>query len=467
MAPLTARLEPWQERLLSRPGACDAALVEHGSPLNLIDPEPLARNLGELDAAARAHGVSFGVYFARKANKSLALVDRAIALGCGVDVASTAELEQVLERGADPGRVVVTAAVKPRELLELCARSGALVVIDNADELGAARAAATSSAVPLRIAYRLAVTAGADSSPPTRFGMPVADIATLHEQQGAEPELRLEGLHFHVDGYDPEDRVRGLREALDLAAELEGSGGSVRFIDMGGGVPMRYLEDYGEWDTFWRRHRAALRGEAPLITYLGDALGASADDGARVTSVYPAAQRLIRGCWLERVLAAVGPELAARGIELRCEPGRALVDGAGMTLARVEFRKLSAAGDRLVGLAMNRTQMRTAAAEAMFDPLLVRPAGSGEPSGAFEGYLVGAYCIERELILQRRLVFGTGAAVGDIVAFPNTAGYFMHILESASHQMPLAANVVVEDGLPGARDPIDGWLPETTATLSR
>jgi diaminopimelate decarboxylase len=76
-------------------------------------------------------------------------------------------------------------------------------------------------------------------------------------------------------------------------------------------------------------------------------------------------------------------------------------------------------------------------------------------TGPIDGYLVGAYCIERELLTWRRLRFPRGVEVGDLVVFPNTAGYLMHILESASHQIPLARNLVI--GSPGgaALDPID------------
>lgn len=63
---------------------------------------------------------------------------------------------------------------------------------------------------------------------------------------------------------------------------------------------------------------------------------------------------------------------------------------------------------------------------------------------AFSGYLVGAYCIEDEVIVRRRMHFPEGVTPGDIIAIPNTAGYFMHILESASHQIPLARNVVLD-----------------------
>ena len=97
---------------------------------------------------------------------------------------------------------------------------------------------------------------------------------------------------------------------------------------------------------------------------------------------------------------------------------------------------------------MNRTQCRSTSDDFLVDPLLLRPAATrGEPRPApIEGYLVGAYCIERELLTWRRLRFPHGVAVGDIVVFPNTAGYLMHILESASHQIPLARNLVRRRG---------------------
>ena len=126
-----------------------------------------------------------------------------------------------------------------------------------------------------------------------------------------------------------------------------------------------------------------------------------------------------------------------------------------MTVARVEFRKQRSDGTWLIGLAMNRTQVRSTSDDFMVDPLLLRPSGAGEPTEPTEAYLVGAYCIERELLSWRRFSFPEGVAVGDLVAFPNTAGYLMHILESSSHQIPLAANLVVGPDGPPTLDAID------------
>ena len=124
---------------------------------NLIDPEPLGRNAAELTEAAAARGVPLRLFFARKANKALALVDEAIRLGLGVDVASENELRQVLDRGVPADDIVVTAAIKPRALLELCvepARSGDR----QRDELELLGEVASAPGEAARIAIRLAPT---------------------------------------------------------------------------------------------------------------------------------------------------------------------------------------------------------------------------------------------------------------------------------------------------------------------
>ncbi|PQZ85195.1 hypothetical protein CQ016_14190 [Arthrobacter sp. MYb222] len=64
--------------------------------------------------------------------------------------------------------------------------------------------------------------------------------------------------------------------------------------------------------------------------------------------------------------------LKRRGIQLRCEPGRSLLDGCGMTLAQVAFVKTRSDGLPLVGLHMNRTQCRSTSADFLVDPLLLQ-----------------------------------------------------------------------------------------------
>lgn len=467
VAPLGARLEPWMVEICSRPNVLARLLDEHGSPVNLIDPRPLGRNAAELTGAAHELGVDLSVYFARKANKALALVDEAIRLGLGIDLASERELSQVLARGADPGALVMTAAIKPRALLELCIRNSSLVVVDNEDELAAIAAVAESiGAAPTPIALRLAPELG-PARIETRFGLPVERWHEVLDAASYRDTVRIEGVHFHLDGYAAADRIAALGEAIALVDELRAAGAEPRFVDIGGGIPIDYLERGAEWEGFQAAHREALLAERPALTFENHGLGLTPHGGelAGRLNTYPVAQAPVRGEWLGAVLRSrlpgesesVAGALRARGLELRCEPGRSLLDGCGITVARVEFRKQRRDGTWLIGLAMNRTQCRSSADEFPVDPLLLRPrteeTGPTCPE-AIEGYLVGAYCIERELLSWRLMSFPGGVERGDLVVFPNTGGYMMHILESASHQIPLARNLIVADGTIGL-DPID------------
>lgn len=94
-------------------------------------------------------------------------------------------------------------------------------------------------------------------------------------------------------------------------------------------------------------------------------------------------------------------------MRLYLEPGRSLVDGCGLALAEVAFTKTRSDGVPLVGLTMNRIQCRTASDNFLIDPYLVKRT---PPSEEIEVFLVGAYCIEDELILRRKIRFARGVA---------------------------------------------------------
>lgn len=455
--PLTARLEPWMEQLLADAGLCSGLVERFGSPVNIHDFSAMERNAQELRTAAAGHGVDFQVYLARKANKTIGAIDAAVQAGCGLDVASLNELDQCLRRGVDPGRIIVTAAVKSAELLRLALENQVVVSLDNTDEANDLLKLAEEAGVKPRVALRLA--SGNPGIAPTRFGLrATAWLGFL----GGLPDpaaLEVAGIHFHLNGYGARNRALVLAESIGLVDALAGIGQSPGFIDIGGGIPMSYLDDAGQWEDFWK----ALAGQeagSEEITWKSDPLGAVGPGPS--AEVYPYHQHPVRGQWLERILGdrpdddhgSIAERLVARNLQLRCEPGRSLLDGCGLSLAKVAFVKERSDGVPLAGLHMNRTQCRSTSADFLLDPILIQGAEPRTPRAPFRGFLVGAYCIEEELILRRRFDFPHGAAPGDLIAFPNTAGYLMHIVESASHQLPLAANVLW-DGSNWVRDEIE------------
>ncbi|WIV43721.1 MULTISPECIES: alanine racemase [Glutamicibacter] len=455
--PLTARLEPWMDSLIADPKLCQELIKQYGSPLNLHDYSSMSRNIAELREAADEHGIDFEIYLARKANKTLGAIDHAVAEGCGIDVASFNELDQCLKRGVPADRIIVTAAVKSVALLRLAVEHGVVLSLDNLDETAELQAIVQESGKPAAVALRLA--SDNPSIPPTRFGLRAGEWLTFLDQADKPETLKVEGIHFHLNGYDGGQRAQLALEALALIDALRDRGHDPSFVDMGGGIPMSYLDDGKQWAGFWEALAELPEGDESL-TWKSDRLGATGPEAS--IALYPYHQKLIRGEWLRKVLATeetttrrtVAQMLIERGIQLRCEPGRSLLDGCGLTLAEVAFVKNRSDGAPLVGLHMNRTQCRSTSADFLLDPLLIPTGPKVQDRAPYEGFLVGAYCIEEELILRRRFEFPAGVAKGDLVAFPNTGGYLMHIIESASHQLPLAKNLVI-DGVDWILDGID------------
>ncbi len=463
--PLTARLEEWMISLMeSNTDVLRSAVAEYGSPLNVISTGPFRRHVESLNSVARRQNVDFRVFFARKANKCLSFVDAALAAGAGVDVASGPECAQVLQQGEAGRDMVCTAAIKPEGLIRLCIENQVTIVIDNFDELKTVSRLAQSLQRTCPLALRISGFEHDGEKLFSRFGFDIDEFGALCEVLPVVcPELRVVGLHFHLDGYCPRQRVSAIDQCLPLIDQLRTAGHSIEFLDIGGGLPMRYLESKHEWNSFWSAHEEALRGHRTPLTWRNHGLGLQIN-GEQLTgkrNLYPYYQELVREDWLEAVLASPGtssPTIAEairqRDVQLRCEPGRSLLDGSGLTVARVEFCKRLPNGDHLFGLAMNRTQCRTGSDDFLIDPILLRDSQAVEET-AREGYLVGAYCTESDLILMRRLRFPAGIGRGDLIVLPNTAGYLMHFLESRSHQFELARNLVLESDTQLRLDAID------------
>ncbi len=461
VVPLGGRVESWMKQVIAI-GDLHDLVTENGSPLNLLHLEPFRRNVASLRQVAEQRSMDFQIYFARKANKCREFVQAAMTLDAGIDTASAVELAQSLQCGVDPSKIICTAAIKDSELLSMCVQRQVTVAIDNQDELHAIARIARDQNRTAIVALRVSGFRHEGQKLHSRFGIDVDDVDGMAQQCGSAASgdaIRLCGIQFHLDGYSAGQRVSAIGALLPWIDSLRSRGHEIHFLDVGGGFPMSYLESEYEWNDFWSQHELALRGERSEVTYRNHPLGrqvcGDAGCGKRVTgrpNIYPNWQHPVQQQWLATVLDApcgnttVASEITRRGLQLRCEPGRSLLDGCGMTVARVEYRKRHPDGYWLIGLSMNRTQCRTSTDDFLIDPLLV-PAdvNAQERTAAIQGYLVGAYCTESELISLQRLRFDRGVAVGDLIVFPNTAGYQMHFMESRSHQFPLAKNLVASD----------------------
>ena len=195
---------------------------------------------------------------------------------------------------------------------------------------------------------------------------------------------------------------------------------------------------------------AVLENREPL-TYNNDGLGYTNRNGQIEgdLATYPYYNENSKASFLKEILdttndssKAVYQRLEQLNIELRLEPGRSLLNQVGITAARVAHRKVDARGNHLIGLEMNMSQMKSSSADFLLDPFVSynNPIKDAEQ---VEVYFTGAYCLERDILLKRKIELPQLPEIGDTIIFVNTAGYMMHFFETEAHLFKRAQNLSV------------------------
>ncbi|KGE13759.1 alanine racemase [Sphingobacterium deserti] len=449
--PLKPIIHPWIEKLLADKDLLADTVKQQCSPVNIQSVTPFAENIAEYKRVFEQYELKHKIFFARKANKCLTFAKAAAAAGEGVDTASHKELQQCLEAGIPGDQLILTAAIKNIPLIELAVEEHVTIIIDNMDEYDSLDSIVLANETTAKISLRIGGFTLDGKTLPTRFGFPLDEAYKLiTEQIKKHPFLRFSGLHFHLNGYAIDQRVAAIAQSIKLIDDLAAAGISCEHLDIGGGYLVNYLAHKKEWEAFHQELKQAVLGQRPAITYQNDPLGMVLIDGKLhgEPTVYPYYNELPKAVFLEKILSSedvsygqpIHELIKARNIELRIEPGRSLLDQAGITVARVVFRKNDTEGNLLVGLEMNRTQMKSSSADFLLDPIHITHQ-STELQEPVDGYLVGGYCLEQEFLLKRKIQFATYPKIGDLIIFPNTAGYMMHFFESQAHQFALANNV--------------------------
>ncbi|MGW8064003.1 Y4yA family PLP-dependent enzyme [Streptomyces ziwulingensis] len=468
---LRPRVDPPLASLLGAAPFLHSLVDALGSPLNVLLPETIARNAERFRSVYRRHHLAGRVYFAHKANRSSALVRRLAAeepAGVGVDVASLEELRHALGCGFTGDRVMATGPKDP-EFLWLAARVGATVNLDSIRELEQlADLVRRYGLGRVDVLARLSgFESAADSggagtrmlSRRSRFGTPVRDVeALLAALERHADAVTLTGLAYHLDTTGLAEKGRALERCVLLMDACRARGLTPRAVDIGGGFGVGYVADAEEWERWTTALSEAVLGGRPPLTWRGHGYGLRNEGGTVRGSValYPGHRPDAGPGYLDELLSLPTPVLGrAPGTlllehlhDLHIEPGRALADQCGLSLARVlDVRRTGEGPDRyLVRLGMNAGDVSLEEHGVLVDPVLLSRGGpEGDDEGPVGVHLVGNLCLEADLI-TRRLVFLPGLPrVGDLLAFVNTAGYAMDFHAHQAQRQPLARTVAVEE----------------------
>ncbi|WP_227979886.1 Y4yA family PLP-dependent enzyme [Nocardia spumae] len=436
-SPLPAYRDEWEERLLADPELLADIAHAIGGPFHVLYPARVGALVDAFAAQFRHSGVDGAIYYGKKANKSAGVVRACARHGAGADVASTGELTSALAQGIRGRDLMVTGPAKSDELLWLATRHGALIAIDDPGEIDRLAAFGTAARVLLRI-----LPPGSSS----RFGLTEAEVESILLRTDPAP-VRVEGFSFHLSGYDPIARSELAAALITRCTHARALGHPVTTLSIGGGFGVEYLSD-----AVWREFTA---GQHPDWFHAGKTFD----------SYYPYHQRPAGPAALAAILdhGDLARALRANTLRLAIEPGRALLDRAGSTVFRVQGVKTRTAQSLPYQLlTVDGTSLSLSEqwfdSEFLPDPVLW-PARSGTRTPAAVG---AATCLESDMLSWRRIPLPRPAAVGDLLIYPNTAGYQMDSNESAFHDLPIPPKVLLSCGTGSdpARPPRLRWTLE-------
>ncbi|MFK4111339.1 Y4yA family PLP-dependent enzyme [Streptomyces sp. NPDC002176] len=404
-------------------------------PFHLLLPDAFTANLTALRDALADADVDGFVYYAKKANKAAVFVERAAAGGAGVDVASAAELREALGHGVRGEHLMVTGPAKDPVLLRLAVTHGATIAVEALDELDQVISLALAGRErPARVMLRVLP----DAQPHSRFGMSESELTTaLKRCLEAGDAIRMEGFSFHLSGYALQPRADLAARLVEQCRKARGMGlEEADRVSIGGGLPVSYT-DADSWHAFLGTQRPAHY---------------HAEKAFRVGDFYPY-HSPVAGPDALRALLATRPEGSAStlaevireaGIELLLEPGRALLDQAGATVFRIQgvkdrdgYQLLTVDG---TSLSLSEQWFNS---EYLPDPQLI-PHRRGSTAGVFPASVGAATCLESDMLTWRKIAFPQPPRVGDLLLYPNTAGYQMDSNESPFHDLPLPPKVVID-----------------------
>ncbi|WP_018320336.1 Y4yA family PLP-dependent enzyme [Bradyrhizobium sp. WSM2793] len=408
-------------------------VARHGSPLNLIWPDELQVNLAALKSVLRESGVEHALYYGVKVNKSPGLLAAALRARAGIDVSSLYELRDARRLGADGAQLVATGPAKTAAFHNELISCNALISVDSPEELEDLIRLLPADGPAQRVLLRLRPTSQARS----RFGMPALAIRQCLSRIAGESRLRFDGLHFHLSGYSWESRAQAIGEVAGLISESRAQGLAPRMIDIGGGLPIQYV-DQGAYQA-----------------HLGAQMPEDYRTGKVPTSFYPYGGELSAAEWLRSLLRAPMADgrsltnyLVDEDLMLGMEPGRALADQVAISVFRVLRVKAVSADAHVVfveGSSFSACETWFGS-EFLVDPILVPATPHLVAAEPVRGYLAGHSCLDEDVLCNRWLTFPIPPRAGDLLVYANTGGYQMDLLENEFHRHPMPSRLcVVQD----------------------
>ena len=369
-------------------------LNDTGSPAYVYSKARLLENFARFDQGFSS--LTHTVLFAMKANSSGAVLALLAKAGAGADIVSGGELFRARRAGVPPNRIVFSGVGKKADEIKMALEAGILMFnVESVEELHMIDRVAASIHKAAPVAIRInpdvdALTHGhiTTGKKENKFGIPIEKALAVFRLAARLPRIHLLGVHTHIGSQITSTKPFGvtLDKVLDLVDTLNDEGIRLRYVDLGGGLGIRYQNE-----------------KPPTPKDL--------------------AQEVLK-------------RMRGRDLQLLIEPGRYLVGDAGVLLTKVIYRKdVGSKHFVIVDAAMNDL-----ARPALYDAYhgvfpLERRSGR-----MITADVVGPVCESGDYLARDRRMVLPEADEGLAIA---TAGAYGYVMGSQYNSRPRVPEILV------------------------
>ena len=387
-------------------GGADALELaqEYGTPLYVTDEMRVRDNYQRVHQAFSKEYADFKIFYAAKANTSLAMMKILEQEGSCIDAVSPGEIYTALLAGFEPERILYTGNNVTTEELKFALDAGVRLNLDSVSMLE--RLAEVPGAEGTKISFRVNPMVGAGhhdhcitGGELSKFGIMEHEAVEVY-QKAQDLGFKPVGIHTHIGSgiLDPEPFKLAVQVLMDVSGRVHNEAGvTFEFIDFGGGLGIPYTPEEGVLD---------------IDKFAGEIVGLYKDKLAEYDMNNPT---------------------------MCIEPGRYIVGDASYLLTTVNTVKQSYR--KFVGVNAGFNTLLRPTMYGSYHHILVADKPEAEPVENID--VAGNVCESGDLFARDRPLPEINE--GDILAIMN-AGAYAFSMASQYNSRPLPAEVMVCEG---------------------
>lgn len=299
-------------RLYAEGVSVEDIACEYGTPCYVYSRASLERRWHAFNDALGNH--PHLICYSVKANGNLGVLNVLARLGSGFDIVSVGELERVLAAGGRADKVIFSGVGKNASEIRRALEVGILGFnVESSSELEVVHRIAAEVGVKASISIRVNPDVDALTHPyistglkEAKFGVPIEDAKTLYLRAVELSGVSVRGVTCHIGSQLTElsPFLDALDRVVQLVDDLGDVGISIKTLNLGGGLGIRYQEETPPDPSSYA---------ATMLDKIGN-----------------------------------------KTLELHLEPGRAIAGNAGILITRIDYLKHNEAKSfAIVDAAMN------------------------------------------------------------------------------------------------------------------